>query len=196
MQPSCRNSSVCRFHLNPEQRCDLLIQFAAGVFTFDADQSAGTGTWDFGFIDKSKYTGKIAYGAVQGNAGWRTELVHGSNSMNVTVDTGTSGSHVTASIAQDYFSNIKGATFDSSKAAWTYPCSSTLIDFRFKLGGTQVAIPAAALAGGSAGSSGTCQSTLQVSDDDASLIIWGRTFIQAMFVVFDWDNSRVGFANK
>jgi aspergillopepsin I len=188
----------CMFIALLQQSRDLLTYLAAGLFTVDWHKSTGNGAWDFGFIDKSKYTGDIAYGqvtSISGGSGWTVQIVHGSNSMYVTVDTGTSGSHVTRSIADDYFSKIQGATYDSTLDAYTYPCTSDLIDFEFKVGGTQVAVPSAALSGGSAGN-GRCQSKLQIGGDDAQKLIWGQDFIESMFIVFDWDNGRLGFANK
>jgi aspergillopepsin I len=176
----------------------LLTHLVAGLFTVDWHKATGNGTWDFGFIDKLKYSGNIAYGPVHspnGGAGWTVKITHGSDSMYVTVDTGTSDSHVTPAIAKDYFSNIQGATFDSSSQVWTFPCTSKLIDFKFTVGGTQVAIPSSALLAGSVGN-GKCRSHLQVGNADAQKLIWGQDFIASMFIVFDWDNARLGFANK
>jgi hypothetical protein len=180
----------------PTWLATIMPQLASGVFTFDANTANGSGVWNFGFIDKSAYTGPIAYGNVNDGAGWTTEITHGSDAMNVTVDTGTAGSHVTPAIAQAYFANVTGAQFNSSKGVWTYPCSTTLPDFKFTVGGTQVLLPSDALAGDASGSSGRCESTLQVGNDGVTKLVWGRSFIQAMFVVFDWDNGRIGFATK
>ena len=184
-----------------------LIQIAEGLWTADYHRNTSKGTYDFGFIDKSKYNGEIGYTPVtseHGPNGWTIETsgqelsdgTFDSRGWSVTLDTGTHGSTVPHFVGQKYFSNVKGSKYDKTRNEFTYPCSEKLPDFTFGIGNSfRGTIAASYLENGSIDGGSTCVTKMQVGNKD-NLLIWGQTFIEALFVVFDWDNKRVGFANK
>lgn len=115
----------------------------------------------------------------------------------MTIDTGTAGATISRNAADVYFSQISGSRFDTSRGAYTFPCTTRLPDFTFGIGSGQVSIVGAHLNSnsGSFDNGKTCTSKLNVGTGDGSYL-WGQSFIQEFFVVFDWSQGRVGFANK
>ena len=113
----------------------------------------------------------------------------------VVVDTGTTGSNVPREVAADYFAQVDGAEYNDNRGGYTFPCSSSLVDFTFAVGSVEAVIPAAALKGKSIDGGKTCTSKMSVQKGNRTSL-WGQTFIEQLFVVFDWDKERVGFANK
>jgi aspergillopepsin I len=114
-------------------------------------RATGNGTWDFGYTDKSKYTGKIAYAPlVNGTRYWEIDVKEyavGSGSFgsatigNVIVDSGTSLVYLPQAVVEDYYSKIAGYEFTVG-GSYTFPCNSTIPDFRFKIdGGKILSIP-------------------------------------------------------
>jgi len=166
-------------------------------------RSQNSGTFHFGYIDDSQYTGSIAYSNIIDFSGeWSVQITGyqiGNNAFvnqnfNTVIDTGTGGSDLPRSVVDAYFAKIPGSSFNSGYNTYQYPCDQQLLDFTFGLpDGGKTTIPAAYLENGSIDGD-NCVSQLNVGSDDGSL--WGMTFIEALFVVFDYDGNRVGFANK
>lgn len=115
----------------------------------------------------------------------------------MTIDTGTAGATISRSTADAYFSQVSGSRFDTGRGAYTFACTTKLPDFTFGIGSGQVSIPGAHLLSnsGSFDNGRTCTSKLNVGTGDGPYL-WGQSFIQEFFVVFDWSQGRVGFASK
>jgi hypothetical protein len=121
----------------------------ANVFTADL-QAGGPGSYDFGFIDDSKYTGSITYTAVDNSQGfWEftgTGYAVGSgsfksSSIDAIADTGTSLLLVDDSVVSAYYKKVSGSGYDSSQGGYTFPCSTTLPSFTLGIGSYKAVIP-------------------------------------------------------
>ena len=118
---------------------------------FTADLKKGEpGTYDFGFIDSSKYTGDITYTAVDNSQGfWEfTGTGYGvgsgdfqSTSIDAIADTGTTLILVDDSIVSAYYGQVDGASYDSSQGGYTFSCDATLPDFIVGIEDTQFTVP-------------------------------------------------------
>jgi aspergillopepsin I len=178
------------------------------VFTVDFDTDTSNGTFNFGYIDASKYSGSISYANVNQSfgGGWTIpisgqELSNGtflsSDNWWVTIDTGTAGATIPRNAADAYFSQVSGSRFDTGRGVYTFPCTTKLPDFTFGIGSAKLSILGAHLVSdsGSFDNGKTCTSKLNAGTGDGPYL-WGQSFIQEFFVVFDWSQGGVGFASK
>jgi len=182
-------------------------EHSAGVFTADLQHDA-PGTYTFGVINKTAYTGDIVYTDVDPSNGmWTftsTGFIVGDGELNKTstkaiADTGTSLIWLPDEINQAYYSQVKGSKIDKTAGGYVFPCDTKLPDFTFYIGKTGVTVPGAymnfaPLAGPTAGSS-QCFGGLQ-SSSDSDLNIIGDIALKAAYVVFDAEKTRIGFAKK
>ena len=170
------------------------------------DPATSNGTYNFGYIDESRYTGDIGYASIMGSGSlWMVQfsglqLANGTftsfDDWNVTMDTGTGGSTIPRNVAEAYFAQVDGSIFDKGRSTFIFPCSSKLVDFTFGIGDFRGTIPADALQTGAVDDGDMCLSKIHVAGGGSSAPIWGQSFIEQLFVVFDWGNARVGFAKK
>ena len=132
---------------------NIKSSLAQPVFTADLKHAA-KGSYEFGVIDSSKFTGSLTYVDVDADSGfWQFP----SNSFSVgdgptqvntdgnpaIADTGTSLLLVDPSIAEGYYDKVIDAKFNEDEGGFTYPCSSPLPDLHLALGDNYVAtIPA------------------------------------------------------
>ncbi|KAM5349850.1 hypothetical protein ACJ41O_006355 [Fusarium nematophilum] len=183
---------------------NALSHLDSPVFTADLKHQQ-PGTYNFGFIDSSAYTGSIAYTAVDSSDGWWTftssgyavgSASIGGGSITGIADTGTTLLLLPTSVNRAYYAKVSGARFDSSLSAYVFSCSAKLPSFSFAVGGSTITIPASYMnyAPVSEGSS-TCLGGLQPSDD-IGVNIFGDIALKAAFVVFDGGNKRLGWAKK
>lgn len=180
-------------------------QLDSPVFTADLGYHA-PGTYNFGFIDDSAYTGSIAYTSVSTAQGfWEftsTGYAVGSGSFTSTsidgiADTGTTLLYLPTSVVRAYWSKVSGARDSSSAGGYVFPCSATLPNFTFGVESARIVIPGDYMDFGplSSGSS-TCFGGLQ-SSSGLGLNIFGDVALKAAFVVFDGASTpRLGFASK
>ena len=183
----------------------IMPRLESALFTVNFNQETSDGAFDFGYIDKTKYKGDIVYASADhGGGGWLIEyngvrLVNGTVAAKggwlATVDTGTSTAALQSDVAAAYFSQIKEASYDSKQGRYTFPCSSDMVDFTFVIGSSDATIPASHMNAGSLDGGKTCHSKLIVNDHGQK-VIWGQPFIEEFLIVFDWDNSKVGFGQK
>ena len=109
-------------------------------------------TWDFGYIDTSKFTGKLIYAPVTSTNHWQMKV--GSYSVgkgsftdstkqvgDVIVDSGTSLVYLPQAVVDDYYSQIKGYKYLEIGDVHSYPCNTTVPDFHFKVEGATLSIP-------------------------------------------------------
>lgn len=108
------------------------------------------GSYDFGFIDSSKYTGDITYTAVNNGQGfWEfTGTGYGvgngqfqSSSIDAIADTGTTLILVDDDIVSAYYGEVNGAQYDNSQGGYTFDCSSDLPDFILGIENTKFTVP-------------------------------------------------------
>ncbi|KAL6907342.1 acid protease [Trichoderma evansii] len=177
----------------------------SGVFTTSFDDSTNTGEFEFGYVDPSKFTGALAYAPlnVSSSSGgeWITEFsgfVANNNfyiySWTVIVDTGTGGSGIPRIVADYYFSQVPGATWNSAQNQYQYPCSESLPDLTIGIGSvTKFTLPGKGLAGSSL--EGTnCLSKLAVSN--SAPYFFAQNLMEELPMVFDFDNAQIGFGQK
>ena len=123
---------------------------------FTADLKAGEpGSYDFGFIDTSKYINEITYTPVDNSTGfWMiTSTGFSVGNQNVgsqaaqstpfpaIVDTGTSLLVLDESLVSSYWSTVPGAGYDSTQGGYTFPCSAALPDVKIGIEGATAVVP-------------------------------------------------------
>jgi len=161
------------------------------------------GTYDFGKIDSSKYTGSIAYTSVSTSQGfWQasaTSYQVGSGSarsgtINGIFDTGTTLLYVPNSILSAYYGQVSGAQNSASAGGYVFPCTATLPDLSFTIAGRKATIPGKYINYAPADNTGrTCFGGVQTSDG-IGFNIFGDIFLKSQFVVWDKGQTRIGFA--
>jgi aspergillopepsin I len=163
----------------------------------------GNATWDFGYIDDSKFTGDIVYTPVVDQRYWSIaaqEYGFGegdfSNSTigDVIVDSGTSLVYLPEAVVDEYYSQIEGyeLVFDLR----TFPCNSTFPDFHFKVEGKILSIPGRDVNYATYNAAqGTCVGGIKPSLNMRYNIL-GNLFMHNYYVVHSHEEStpRVGFA--
>jgi len=165
------------------------------------------GTYDFGFIDSTKYTGAITYTPVDNSQGFwgftATGYSVGSaaavrSNIEGIADTGTTLIYIDAAIARAYYSKVSGAKVDSNQGGYVFPCSATLPNFSITVGGVAQTVPGKFInyAPVSSGSS-TCFGGIQ-PNDGLGLNIFGDIFLKSKYVIHDVSTGspRLGFAQQ
>lgn len=168
--------------------------------------SYAAGTYDFGYIDKAKYTGNITYVPINSDPGYWTFTSSGyavgsgnfsSSPIEGIADTGTSLIYLPTAIVTAYYRQVQGATNSRNYGGYVYPCSSKLPTFTFGVGEARFTVPAAHMnyAPVTPGSS-TCFGGLQ-SSSGVGINIWGDVAFKVAFVVFNGGNPpSIGWAAK
>ncbi|KAL2357111.1 aspartic peptidase domain-containing protein [Cryomyces antarcticus] len=156
---------------------------AKPLFTAHLKKGA-PGSYDFGYIDTSKYTGSITYADVDTSNGlWEfaaTGYAVGSGrtvttSYDSIADTGTSLLYLPTEIVAAYYGQVNGAMYDGSQGGYTIPCDSNLPNFVAIIGGSRHTVP------------GSYINYAPIGNE----LLWRQ------FVVFDGsDSPRVGFAKQ
>lgn len=161
------------------------------------------GTYDFGYIDSSKYTGSLSYTPVDNSQGFwgftPDSYTVGTTAGQATIgsaiaDTGTTLMLLGDDVVSDYYSQVSGAQNDQSAGGYTFDCSADLPDFILSVGGGTVTVPGSYINFQTA-SGNTCFGGLQ-SNSGLGISIFGDIFLKAAFVVFDNSQSspQLGFA--
>jgi hypothetical protein len=163
------------------------------------------GSYDFGFIDSSKYTGSIAYTDIDTSNGfWEftgTGYAIGtasfeSSSIDAIADTGTTLLLLDDSIVEAYYKKVYGASYDDSQGGYVFSCSATLPSFTLGIGSYHAVIPGTYMNyAPTDDSGGICYGGLQ-SNEGIGFSIFGDVFLKSQFVVFDSDNTQLGVAAK
>jgi aspergillopepsin I len=181
---------------------NALSSLASPVFTA-ALNAKEPGTYDFGFIDKSKYTGSLTYVDVDNSQGFWQFTGSGykvgsgsfqSYTLSAIADTGTSLLLIDDQVVNDYYSGVSGAQMDPNQGGYTFPCSTTLPDIYLGIGNYQALVPGSGLTYTSIDGS-TCFGGIQ-SNSGIGFSIFGDVFLKAQFTVFDGGKTRLGFAAK
>ncbi|KAI1816270.1 secreted aspartic proteinase precursor [Poronia punctata] len=166
-----------------------------------------TGTYEFGKIDKSKYTGKISYTDVDSSQGfWMFDVAgygvsngtYKTSTFTAIADTGTTLAMLPDSVVEAYYKTVPGSKLDLEQGGYVFPCRTHVPDFVFGVGKAKMTIPGRFINYAPADLIGTtCFGGIQ-SDEGIGFSILGDIALKAAFVVFDTslDTPRLGWANK
>lgn len=172
------------------------------VFTANLEFHAA-GTYDFGFIDTTKFTGAITYAAVNTENGFWEITGSGyaigsaafkTSSIDAIVDTGTTLLYVPVAASNAYWATVSGAQNSEEEGGWIFPCSATLPSFTFGIGSARFVIPGDFMNYAPVEGS-TCFGGIQ-ANTGIGFSIFGDILIKSQFVIFDGGATRVGFAAK
>ncbi|KAI1748974.1 aspartic peptidase domain-containing protein [Xylaria castorea] len=157
------------------------------------------GTYDFGVIDNSKYTGDISYVDVDNSQGfWGFTADVNGESVSGIADTGTTLALLPDSVVDAYYQQVDGAQNDQQQGGYVFPCDTDLPDLTFSPGDAQITIPGKYINYAPVDDSGSsCFGGLQ-SDGGQGISIYGDIALKAAFVVFDQSQGspRLGWATK
>ncbi|CAK7566853.1 MAG: hypothetical protein SEPTF4163_004807 [Sporothrix epigloea] len=190
-------SSVQTFFGNAQSKLD------SPLFTADLKHDAA-GSYGFGFIDSSLYTGSITYEDIDSSDGfwsWTSSgYAIGSGSFVSTkitgiADTGTTLITMPSSIVKAYYKKVSGSKYSSSSAGYIFPCGNTTPSFTFGVGSSRIVIPGEYMSFTTADDDGTyCYGSLQKS---GGTNIFGDIALKSAFVVFNGASSpTIGWATK
>ncbi|KAF9110156.1 hypothetical protein BGX27_006721 [Mortierella sp. AM989] len=179
----------------------------------DADLSNG-GVFIFGGIDPSLFIGSITYVPITSSKDWqitidqvfigRKELSLSSAASNAIVDTGSSYILFPDYLATAFHRAIPNSQFDH-KLGWLIPCalanSRTVGDLTFVLGGEKFSVPISDIVILKSAYNGYCLSAVDSWGELAGHgsqpgILLGDLFIKNQYVVYDYGNKQIGFAQK
>ncbi|KAI0184789.1 aspartic peptidase domain-containing protein [Xylaria flabelliformis] len=164
------------------------------------------GTYDFGFINDTKYKGDLSYVDVDSSNGLWTINTSGYRIANGTfrdfpfkaiADTGTSLALLPKDIVDDYYRAVTGAIYDKGWDGYTFPCTTTPPDFILSIGEAIITIPSKYINYSADNYNHTCYGGIQ-SDGQIGFSILGDVFLKSAFVVFDAtpNHPRLGLAGK
>ncbi|KAI5201506.1 aspartic protease pepB [Aureobasidium subglaciale] len=177
---------------------------ARKLFTVDL-KKGGPGSYDFGYIDSSKYTGAITYVPVNTRNGFWQFTTTGysvgsgatvSSSYSAIADTGTTLLLVPDNVVSAYYAQVPSATYSDAQGGYLVSCSATLPSFSAVIGGRKFTVPGSYIKYSQV-SNTQCFGGLQ-SSAGSGISIFGDIFLKAMFVVFSMENStpQLGFATQ
>ncbi|KAK9489411.1 Penicillopepsin-1 [Lipomyces doorenjongii] len=163
------------------------------------------GEYDFGFIDKSKFIGALAYVSVDSSGGYWAFTISGysigggskiAHSLAGIADTGTTLLFIDNAILLNYWNKVKGAGYSSQYGGYIFPCKSALPDFSIYLNGQKRTMPGsyanfAPLNDGT----GFCFGGIQ-SNDGIGFSVFGDVFLKSQYIVFDFNGPRLGWGQK
>ncbi|EFX06615.1 aspartic proteinase [Grosmannia clavigera kw1407] len=173
------------------------------VFAADLRYKA-PGSYHFGYINESAYTGTIAWNDVlQRSTFWEfyVQSVHFGgdkvwrlHNWPMVADTGTSLLLLPSDVTALYWSLVPGAYQSDSFFGWVFPCNATLPSFDFGFSsGWNASIPGHYFNFENV-STTECYGGIQDSMETFGIL--GDAFLKALYVVFDVSGSRVGLATK
>lgn len=174
---------------------------------FTVDLKAGkAGSYGFGYIDSSKYTGSIAYTAVDSSQGFwgftagagGPTSASGSSIGSSIADTGTTLMYLPDANVNAYYAKVSGAQNSAADGGYVFPCSATLPNYVVKIGSASYTVPGSYINFAPVDSTGqTCFGGIQ-SNSGIGLTIFGDVFLKSVFAIFDETTSspRLGFAQK
>lgn len=190
------------------QTLDESGKLPQSIFGFKLSTTPGHSEMNIGGTNTNLYhPDTLTYVPVTDRGYWQVEMdsisrlgqeVIESRAAPVIIDTGTTFIITSYSIAQSYYANISGATAHTEGADtdtyWTIPCdtiNSTVPTITFGRHAFKVSAPTYNF--GPDVSSGDCLAGIAASSKMNFTII-GDVFLQNVYSVFDYANTRVGFA--
>lgn len=155
---------------------------ALPLFTVDLKKGE-PGSYDFGYIDSSKYVGDITYVDVDTSNGFWQFTAAGyavgsgdvvTESYTAIADTGTTLLYLPSDVVTAYYNNVTGATYSSDEGGYIFPCSSTLPSWTAIIGGAEFTVPGTYLSYAQI-SSTYCFGGMQANTGIGFSIFGGRT---------------------
>ncbi|KAH0599460.1 hypothetical protein MHUMG1_02248 [Metarhizium humberi] len=190
---------------------NILPRLKEPLFTVRLRHQAD-GSYNFGYIDKSQYTGDITYTpAFTDDLGHRLFKASGYQvgsgsfeklSITGTADTGSTAVYLPNRVSDAYWSGVKGVTtqggFLDSKA-YNFPCGAKLPDFTFGIEDAKFTIPGEFVNYAPTEEDPTiCQGGIlgigTIPEWLGEISIFGDVALKAAFVVYDDGNNRLGWA--
>lgn len=122
---------------------------SAPLFTVNLKKGA-PGSYDFGYINSTKYNGAITYVNVDTRNGFWEFISNGyavgsggftSASIDAIADTGTSLLYLPPAVVSAYYARVSGASYDSAQGGYTFPCNSTLPSITLGIGRYRAVVP-------------------------------------------------------
>ncbi|KAK7525808.1 aspartic peptidase domain-containing protein [Phyllosticta citriasiana] len=179
-------------------------QLAQKLFTVTLKKGEA-GTYDFGYLDSSKYTGDIAYVDVDSSEGYWGFTLDGyavgdgpvtRSSFSAIADTGTTLVYLPDDIVEAYYKQVDGARYDERQAGYVFSCSTHLPDLTLQIGGAKRTVPGSYINYASVDIN-SCYGGVQGSSS-IGLSIIGDIFLKSQFVVFDQTQGspRLGWAQQ
>ena len=182
---------------------------------FAANLKAGTaGSYDFGALDNSAFSGDIAYTDVDDSQGfWMFTPDQGDAGI---ADTGTTLMLLSDDTVSNYYSQVNGAQNDQSAGGYVFDCNANLPDFSITVAGYTATVPGKFINYAPADNTGSskfdphpilydtadeipaaCFGGIQ-SDSSIGFAIYGDVFLKSQYVVFDKSQGspRLGLAPK
>ncbi|KAI0479972.1 secreted aspartic proteinase precursor [Xylaria cf. heliscus] len=164
------------------------------------------GTYDFGYINKTKHKGNISYADVDSSGGlWAINTsgyrigngTFNTLSFKAIADTGTSLALLPENIVKEYYSTVTGAIYNEQWEGYTFPCTTKPPKFVLGVGGARISIPSKYIIYSADINNLTCYGGIQ-SDGQIGFSILGDVFLKSAFVVFDATpgKPRLGLAKK
>lgn len=183
----------------------IMNQLPSKLFTSTLKHNA-PGSYDFGFVDTTKYTGAITYSNVDTSNGWWQTSFQGysvgsgaavAQTFAGVVDTGTTLMVLPSTMVSAYYKQVTGATYSTDYAAWIYPCTAALPNFNLIVNGAVATVPGSLMTYGPIDYVGNCYGGLQ-QNDNLGVAILGDIFIKSQFIVYDQSTTppRLGFARQ
>ncbi|KAH0361931.1 acid protease, partial [Aureobasidium melanogenum] len=183
---------------------NIMSELAQPVFTACLDLD-GSGTYEFGTIDSSKFTGDLEFTPVNAASGfWQFDsncysiggkTYNRTNASPAIADTGTSLLLLDPEVVQAYYSQVPSANYDSTVGGYTYDCSENLPDFAVAVGESYMAnIPGSGITFSPVDSK-TCFGGIQ-SNSGSDVQIFGDALLKHHFVVFHGESNLLGMAAK
>jgi len=180
---------------------------AKQLFTVDLKHNTA-GSYDFGYIDSSKYTGSISYTSVDTSNGFWQFTAGGysvgsstttSGSVGTAIaDTGTSLLYLPTAVVSAYYAKVSGASYSSSQGGYVFSCSANLPNFNVKIGSQVFTVPGSLINYVPVDDAGTqCFGGIQ-RDTGIGFSIFGDIFLKSVFAVHDVSTGspRLGFAKQ
>ncbi|KAH0174936.1 acid protease, partial [Aureobasidium melanogenum] len=183
---------------------NIMSELAQPVFTACLDLD-GSGTYEFGTIDSSKFMGDLQFTPVNAASGfWQFDsscysiggkTYNRTNASPAIADTGTSLLLLDPEVVQAYYSQVPSASYDSTVGGYTYDCSENLPDFAVAVGESYMAnIPGSGITFSPVDSK-TCFGGIQ-SNSGSDVQIFGDALLKHHFVVFHGESNLLGMAAK
>ena len=201
--PSGDSNVVGLSYLGKTFYTNAVAQGLPAVFTADLKKGK-PGTWTFGVIDRTQYTGSITYVPVTTTNGFWEFTGDGyavgggafvSLSIDAIVDSGTTLLFLPQSAVKAYYAKVPGAAYNSAQGGYTFPCSATLPNLTLGIGTYRAVVPGSYLNYAPVEGS-TCFGGLQ-SDAGIGFSVYGLIFMKSQFVVFKGTGgtgTSIGFA--
>ncbi|EFW99274.1 extracellular aspartic proteinase [Grosmannia clavigera kw1407] len=174
---------------------NVKADLAEPLFAADLRHNAA-GSYEFGAIDSSKFSGALSNVAINTTQGFwqfssasfavgdgKTQTMAASQAI---ADTGTTLMLVNAAVIDGYFANVTGAEYNQQAGGVTIPCDANLPDLKIDVGGATATVSGSNFIFENIGSN-TCFSGLQPIDSD--LMIFGDVFFKSNYVVFNGNNT-------